>query len=122
VSADDDPPASASTRARDEEIEAAFLELRREFALTLPAKLRELEESVRGSRARPSDKAAWELARQTAHRLRGTAGTYGFEEEGEAAGVIEDALATLAQPQTDPDAQDRAWADIARALESIAAR
>jgi chemotaxis protein histidine kinase CheA len=95
-------------------------ELRDAFSLLLPAKLRELDEAVRLARVAPADRPAWERAHLIAHRLRGTAGSYGFDEEGETAGVIEDALEVVAQD--DPSARDRAWADIAGALEKLAAR
>lgn len=76
------PETEPSPRARLDE--AA-----RTYAATLPGKLRVIAE-------------AWptqpESAEKLAHRLRGTAGCYGFDEVGEVAGTLEEALSSRAQP------------------------
>jgi len=67
----------------------ALAALRAEYLAHLPELLAELALLVaRGA----TDVEARERARVAAHRLRGTAGSYGFEAAGELAGRIEDTL------------------------------
>ena len=68
---------------------AALAELAAEYAAELPGLIDELARLVEAAAADP---AAVPRARAAAHRLRGTAGSYGFAAVGEAAGSIEDAL------------------------------
>jgi chemotaxis protein histidine kinase CheA len=60
-----------------------------EYAAELPGLIEELTALVKAAAADP---AAVPQACAAAHRLRGTAGSYGFLAVGEAAGRIEDAL------------------------------
>ena len=71
------------------DLAAALAELRTGYAAELPGLVRELGALLD---AAATDAGALARARQAAHRLRGTAGSYGFVEVGEAAGRIEDAL------------------------------
>lgn len=64
-------------------------ELRRQFTEKLPHKLEELESAVRDAR---TDAARLGDARMFAHRLRGSAGSYGHAAVGELVGVVEDLL------------------------------
>ena len=66
------------------DIAAELAALRKDYLSRLPAKLDELAALVE-SRSRAE-------ARQAAHKLRGTAGTYGAGVFGEAIGAIDDAL------------------------------
>ncbi len=66
--------------------------LRLSYAQRLPAKLRTLERAVRAWYKNPSDAALLGRARDIAHRLRGTTGTYGFAEVSSVVGTIEAAL------------------------------
>ena len=64
---------------------------RAEYALRLPSKLAAIEAlTARGE---------WDEARRAAHKLRGSAATYGFATIGEAAAVLEQ-LATEASSTT----------------------
>jgi HPt (histidine-containing phosphotransfer) domain-containing protein len=74
--------------ARDPTIDAALAAVRVQFAEALPEKAA----NIRSLLAR----GAWEDARRAAHRLRGSAGTYGFAALGALAAAIEDLL--LADP------------------------
>jgi HPt (histidine-containing phosphotransfer) domain-containing protein len=65
-------------------IQALLAAARAEFAASLPAKASELASLI----ARES----WEDARRAAHKLRGSAGTFGFVEVGAACAAIEEAL------------------------------
>ena len=82
--------------------------LKAEYGRELPGKLEELRKAVLVARSAPDDAAARSNARLLAHRLSGTAGSYGFPDESVAAGVVESqALAA----DTAPAAQrDTLWA------------
>ena len=70
-------------------LEDALAVLRAAYAADLPDLVRALEALLDEAAARPEATAR---ARQAAHRIRGTAGSYGFAAVGEIAGGIEDAL------------------------------
>ncbi|MBL8717619.1 MAG: Hpt domain-containing protein [Myxococcales bacterium] len=69
-------------------VEARLAKLREAYGVALPAKLAEL----RAALAAADSGEGIAAARALAHRLRGTAATYGFAAVSEAAGRIEDAL------------------------------
>ena len=104
------------------ELEAVLAELRAEYEITLPAKLAELAGALHAARSAEGDARAFAQARLLAHRLGGTAGSYGFFEFGRAAARIEE-LFTEAQPgEALPrggwDAVDRAFEDVKRAAQA----
>jgi HPt (histidine-containing phosphotransfer) domain-containing protein len=68
---------------------ADLADLAAEYAAELPGLLEELAGLLEASAADP---AAVPRACAAAHRLRGTAGSYGFTAVGQAAGAVEDAL------------------------------
>jgi HPt (histidine-containing phosphotransfer) domain-containing protein len=68
----------------DPTVEQMLAEARAQFAARLPAKAAALQEHLA--------RGAWEEARRAAHKLRGSAGTYGFAVLGAAAGEVEEAL------------------------------
>ena len=70
-------------------------ELRGRFAARLRVRLDRLEQCVRDAHADPTQGALAE-ASGVAHRLAGTAGSYGFVEVGEAAAALERALQRIA--------------------------
>ncbi len=72
------------TPAPDPSIDALLAAARAQFAAELPAKAAKVEALVA--------LGAWDEARRAAHRLRGSAGTYGFVELGASAGAVEDLL------------------------------
>ena len=81
--------------------------LKAEYGRELPGKLEELRRAVRLARATPGDIAARRQARTLAHRLSGTAGSYGFPDESVAAGVVEaQAVACDTAPEA---ARDALW-------------
>ncbi len=100
----------ASTK--DDDIRAALLELRREYLSELPELLRTLSEVVASAREGTGPEAM-RTAVSRAHALRGTAGSYRFQEISEAAGLIEDGLLGI-QSGWLPASQ--AWPEIERAL------
>ncbi len=98
------PGATSSLRTRMEE-------LREEYARELPHKLDELESQIEEAKQRPETTTD---AASTAHRLRGTAGAYGFKLVGALAGHIED---LLSEYETSPSGVRRdLWKDVDRAL------
>ncbi|MBT9585214.1 response regulator [bacterium] len=77
------PPLEASL---EEELEEQFEALSRNYRERLPQKLEELRESLELARRDPENIP---LARSLAHRLHGSAGSYGLPELGEVVGKIE---------------------------------
>jgi HPt (histidine-containing phosphotransfer) domain-containing protein len=85
------------TEAGDPAIEALISAARADFARGLVAKAAALEAFVAGE--------AWDDAKRAAHKLRGSAGVYGFAAIGAAAAVMDDLLSSAARA---PDAAERA--------------
>lgn len=83
----------AAVEVKDD-LEAALEPLRKEYARALPARVGELGAAVTALRL---NEEGLPLARTLAHRIRGTAGTYGFSEVSESAGRIEDDLVDIEQ-------------------------
>lgn len=94
----------------DEDLEAELAALRASYAESLPGKARAVAAATRLAVSDP-DRSAEAIA--LAHRLRGTAGAYGFREVSRAAGAIEEALHAGVQGaplETLADAMDAAGA------------
>jgi len=98
---------------KDDEIRAALLELRREYLAELPELLRELSEAVAAAKL-GTKRDAMRAAVSRAHALRGTAGSYRFQEISDAAGLIEDGLLGI---QGGWLPAEQAWPEIERALD-----
>jgi HPt (histidine-containing phosphotransfer) domain-containing protein len=73
----------------DEDLDAELAALRAAYARELPGKARAV---AAATRAVVDDPKKAEEATAVAHRLRGTAGAYGFPAISQAAAAIEDAL------------------------------
>ena len=73
----------------DDDAERELAELRAIYAAELPGLIQRLAEL---SADAPCDPQAAREAKNAAHRLRGTAGSYGFSAVTEIAGKIEDAI------------------------------
>ena len=97
---------------KDDEIRAALEALRREYIQELPELLRELGEAVTSAR-RGGAGEGMRAAVSRAHALRGTAGSYRFQEISDAAGLIEDGLLGIQSGWLPPE---QAWPEIERAL------
>ena len=98
---------------RDAMIRAALAELRDDFASRLPDRIEAVSKAIRAADGDRQDGELRDEARGAAHRLRGSAGSYGFPAVSVAAGRIEDALVALAAGSAeDPVA---AWATITEA-------
>ncbi|MFN0247790.1 MAG: Hpt domain-containing protein [Kofleriaceae bacterium] len=69
----------------------ALDQIRRDYAARLPDRLDELERAVERALLDPAEVAA---AAAIAHRVRGTAGSYGHSGIAEAVGVVEELLQT----------------------------
>lgn len=70
-------------------------EMERDYALKLPSLVRELKSSLEQLRARPHDSGLQGVARRRAHKIAGTAGSFGFAEVGDACASVEEALVLL---------------------------
>ncbi|MCH9688931.1 MAG: Hpt domain-containing protein [Deltaproteobacteria bacterium] len=84
-------------------------ELRQSFAERLQSRLRQLDGLVTHAKADPTQGALTE-AINAAHRLAGTAGSYGFMEVGEAAGCLERSLQRIAGGEEEWEAASAALA------------
>lgn len=90
-------PRAAAPAEEELDIEVDLGELRAGYAAELPARAGMLLEAVASLRQRYEPKVASD-ALALAHRLHGTAGTYGFSEASRLAGRVEAALANLGGP------------------------
>jgi len=97
-----------------EQMTEALRDLRTSYREKLPDQLGELTERLRASRE-PSGSEAFLQAREIAHRIAGTAGSYGFGDIGAALGRIDEAL----QEVSAEDVEDARWSDIDAALAEI---
>lgn len=79
---------SGSSTPSDAAFDAELAELRAAYAARLPGYADEITAAV-AERAEPPRRA---VALRLSHRMRGTAGSYGFVDVAEAAGALEDAL------------------------------
>lgn len=73
-------------------VRAALRDLALELAGLLPERAEAIAEAFARARASPGSVEARENLRVLAHRMRGSAGSHGFEELSVEAGLIEDAL------------------------------
>jgi HPt (histidine-containing phosphotransfer) domain-containing protein len=83
------------TGVRDPAVEDVLAAVRRDFASRLPERGAELVACLA--------RGAWEELRRAAHKLRGSASTYGFAELGAHAAAIDDLLIDLADAGGSPD-------------------
>ncbi|MDP3505636.1 MAG: response regulator [Myxococcales bacterium] len=102
--------APTATAAGAGSIASELAELRRQFAERLPEKLAALEAAIETSR---QEGGLHGEARMLAHRLRGSAGSYGYPGLGEAMGVVEDLLKTT---WPNPAGKRFFWEQVDRAM------
>ena len=91
----------------EEQMDEALRGLRASYREKLPNQLGELTERLCASREADGSEAFLQ-AREIAHRLAGTAGSYGFGDLGAALGKIEDALREVSAE----DVENARWSDI----------
>ncbi len=94
--------------ATDHHFELA--KLHKEFFERLPGRLTELANAIRAAKLDPS---GVDTARMLAHRLRGSAGSYGHPAVGETVGIVEDLLAEV---NSDGVGRRFLWEDLEQAL------
>ncbi len=96
------------------EVDAWLATARAEYASRLPSKLAAIEELA--------SREAWDEARRAAHKLRGSAATYGFVAVGDAAAALEKlaAEATSADPAMVRGALERALQGVRVEVERVA--
>ena len=101
--------------------ERDFQQLRKRYQQTLRRDLSTLGVHLRG--ARNGERGELESAHQLAHRLKGTSGSYGFEETSEALQRIEDRLEEMldAPAIEPPPPRAKSWDAIDAELERAAA-
>lgn len=94
--------------------QARLLALQARFAVSLHERLDRLDALVHAAHEGSTEGALAE-ALVVAHRLAGTAGSYGYVETGEAAAALEAVLGRIAEGSTDPSTWDEALAALTRA-------
>jgi diguanylate cyclase (GGDEF)-like protein len=77
------------------DFEDTLLALRAEYARELPERMLELSDLIAQMQAQPENRFLPGEARTRAHKLRGTAASYGFKELGDLVAAIEDQLVRL---------------------------
>ena len=109
------PAAAAHTH----DVEDTLLALRSEYARELPVRLEELSSLFHQLKGQPDNLFMRGEARTHAHKLRGTAASYGFPGIGDAAAQIEDAIIALRQ---DLDENSQLLAHIEKLIEDASAQ
>jgi chemotaxis protein histidine kinase CheA len=100
-------------------IEEKLEKARSRYAGKLATRLAELAELVGRARATPDDTRALEDAQRLAHKICGSAGTFGFTEVGEVVGWIDQQLIQLLSGQS--RANEELWQEIVAALDRATA-
>jgi chemotaxis protein histidine kinase CheA len=100
-------------------IEEKLEKARSRYAGKLEARLAELAELVGRVRDDPGDTRALEEAQRLAHKICGSAGTFGFREVGDAVGWIDQQLIQLLSGQARAD--EELWQQITSALDRATA-
>ncbi|GAC1336341.1 MAG: hypothetical protein NVSMB23_00910 [Myxococcales bacterium] len=98
---------SAPAQEMTPEALAAMAQMRTDYARDLPGKIDALAEGVAAARAAPGDDAVRNRMTTLAHRIAGTAGSYGFPEVGSACAQVEELLLSLAG--TGEEASPATW-------------
>ncbi|HEY9871132.1 MAG TPA: response regulator [Candidatus Obscuribacterales bacterium] len=109
---------TASPPGAEQDLQDELDKLRREYASKLPDKLDDLRRAVNAARERANESSLLNQAKSLAHKIRGTAGSYGFTTIGERVGKIEEAL-TLLEKEERQDASElwnRVGGDLAGAI------
>jgi diguanylate cyclase (GGDEF)-like protein len=104
--------------AKVENVEDTLLALRAEYAKELPGKLKELSYALAQFKAQPDNFFLSKEARTRAHRLRGTAASYGFPQLGDVMIRVETNLVEIENTE-DQDAVNRLWSQIEADVESV---
>jgi HPt (histidine-containing phosphotransfer) domain-containing protein len=102
------------------EVLAALRELQAEYGKVLPTLVATLAGALERAKGARSDGEALEEVRLQAHRLRGTAGSYGFREVGEAAIRIEETVRAM-QAGGEGAMPGDPWQELEGALEAMTA-
>jgi len=105
---------SPAQAAKLKDFETMFLALVTKYARLLPAKLGELSAAIEKAKQEPDDRELVAQVRAIAHKIKGTGGSLGFRQVGEAMAFIENAA--VAMPDKPREEQPLAWAEIDRKL------
>ena len=81
-------------------LDAELSELRSAYARELPEKVQSLSAAVARAQSSSGDRSVIKDAARQAHRLRGTAGSYGYETVSQLAAEIEEGLLAAATDET----------------------
>ena len=107
------------SRPPSPEVLAALKELQAEYAKVLPKLVGTLAEALRRAKSHPEDPVPLEEVRAQAHKLRGSAGSYGFFDVGDAAVRMEEAA--IRMQKAPPSEQASSWPDLESAMADMTA-
>lgn len=108
----DDSAAGQAGKLKD--FEAMFLALVTKYARVLPTKLSDLSAAIQKAKADSTNRDLCGEVRAQAHKIKGTGGSLGFRQVGEAMSFIE--AAAVAMPDKSHEEQQISWAEIDRKL------
>jgi HPt (histidine-containing phosphotransfer) domain-containing protein len=112
----DEGASGSGRRSASPAVLAALRELQAEYGKVLPGLVEKLAREVGEARRAPADPARLEGLRAQAHKLRGTAGSYGFHGVSQAAARLEEAVQrALAEPG------EERWAPLEAAVADMTA-
>ncbi|HLL52964.1 MAG TPA: response regulator, partial [Myxococcaceae bacterium] len=109
-------PATEAQEGDEGDAANELLALQNDYARSLPGKVAELAEAVRQAHQRLADAELLGEARTLAHRLRGTAGSYGFHAVSASAAVVEDGILRLVAGNAPKDT----WTSVEGAVKEMA--
>ena len=112
VFATENSSAQAAVKLKD--FETMFLALVTKYAKMLPTKLGELSTAIKKPKLEPGNRELVAEVRAIAHKIKGTGGSLGFRQVGEAMAFIE--AAAVAMPDRPEEEQPMAWAEIDQKL------
>jgi diguanylate cyclase (GGDEF)-like protein len=95
-------------------VELALQAAKQDYAAELPKEMKALAQSIRDTREAGKNKSAFHAARQHCHKLKGSAGSYGFSSVSQGVGKIENLLRSL--ESGDSTMQELLWSEIIRIL------
>jgi HPt (histidine-containing phosphotransfer) domain-containing protein len=102
------------------EVLAALRELQAEYGKVLPTLVATLASTLERAKGEQPEEGALEEVRLQAHRLRGTAGSYGFRDVGDAAIRIEETVRVMQQGGGGALPGDP-WLELESAMEAMTA-
>lgn len=93
-----------------------FQKLKEDYLSSMPYELGEIERFA-GQGWATNSLVAVNTCMQMAHKIRGTAASYGYPELGQAMGLVEDTLNIIAVQRQSNDQADKCWKEVEKAIQ-----